>query len=110
MGDMSALREAVGCLCDDELARIKELHGETYASIHEAYGVLAEELYEARHEVKALRGHVKDLLEDLPEEDVDDICCDLNEAWWRAINAACELIQVAAVCKKARDGMGGGSA
>ena len=30
-----------------EETRIKKLHGEKYHSLHEAYGVLKEELYEA---------------------------------------------------------------
>ena len=103
MGNMSELREAVSRILDEEISRIKDRYGETYASIHEAYGVLAEELHEARQEVKGLRAYVKDLLTDLPFEDRDDLRCDLNEAYWHSLNGACELIQVAAVCKKALD-------
>jgi hypothetical protein len=110
MGNMSELRDAVSRVLNEEIARIKNQYGETYASIHEAYGVLAEELHEARNEVKVLRSHVKDLLVDLPFEDRDDLRCDLNEAYWHALNGACELIQVAAVCRKAMDGLGGGGA
>lgn len=109
MGDMSELRDAVSRVLDEEIARIKARYGETYASIHEAYGVLSEELHEARHEVKGLRAYIKDLLDDLPDEDPNDLRCDLNEAWWLALNAACEYIQVAAVCRKAMDGLGGGA-
>lgn len=110
MGSMSELRDAVSRVLDEEIARIKSRYGETYASIHEAYGVLSEELHEARHEVKGLRSYVKELLTDLPLEDRDVLLCDLNEAHWHALNGACELIQVAAVCRKAMDGLGGGDA
>lgn len=103
MGNMSELRDAVSRVLDEEISRIKARYGETYASIHEAYGVLSEELHEARQEVKGLRAYVKDLLSDLPFEDRDDLRCDLNEAYWHALNGACELIQVAAVCRKAMD-------
>ena len=109
MGDMSELRDAVSRVLDEEIARIKGCYGETYASIHEAYGVLSEELHEARREVKVLRAYVRDLLEDLPLECAGDLRCDLNEAYWHALNGACELIQVAAVCHKALDGLGGGA-
>ncbi len=110
MGNMSELRDAVSRVLDEETARIKKHYGETCASIHEAYGVLAEELHEARQEVKGLRAYVRDLLEDLPLEDAGDLRCDLGEAYWHAFNGACELIQVAAVCRKAMDGLGGGDA
>lgn len=109
MGNMSELRDAVFHVLDEEISRIKALYGETYASIHEAYGVLSEELHEARQEVKSLRAYVKDLMADLPFEDRDDLRCDLNEAYWHALNGACELIQVAAVCRKAIDGLSGGA-
>lgn len=109
MGNMSELRDAVSRVLDEEIVRIKGRYGETYASVHEAYGVLAEELHEARQEARELRAYVKDLLDDLPDEDPNDLRCDLNESYWHALNGACELIQVAAVCRKAMDGLGGGA-
>ena len=91
----------------EELQRARVDHGETYASMHEAYGVLCEELHEAGieyREIQAYEGMLSGAIhkgnEKLLRSELDVICS-------RAIRAACELVQVAAVCRKAMQGLEG---
>lgn len=58
MKDINAAKDA-------ELLRIKQNHGETYASIHEAYGVLAEEMHEAELEYVCAKDFFADLIESI---------------------------------------------
>ena len=98
---IEGVRKDVLVAAESELARAKEQFGEKYHSRHEAYGVLAEELYEVKHEMKWLAFHEEDLIGALHHD--DDVAIDhaLDALRCAAIRAACELIQVAAVCHKA---------
>lgn len=80
-------------------------HGEVFASLHEAYGVLAEELYEAGIEVKAVNGDAARIVELIHRDDGIGLVSALYAIEQRAILAACEMVQVAAVCAKAMGGI-----
>ena len=97
-------------MCDVERAvhyeetRIQQLHGEKYHSPHEAYGVLKEELLEADIELEHMSATEDGLLRAIHRNDTDTIKLAYDGIANRAVRAACELIQVAAVCRKAMGG------
>lgn len=86
---------------EHELARAREQFGEKYNSHHEAYGVLAEELYEVEREDEWIKTYTGDLLSALHLNDDDETKMALENLRCAALRAACELVQVAAVCRKA---------
>lgn len=85
----------------EELARAQVNHGETYASMHEAYGVLSEELYEADIEYHEVRAYEGMLISAIHKGESGLLRGELGIIFDRALQAACELVQVAAVAKKA---------
>jgi hypothetical protein len=86
---------------EHELARAREQFGEAYHSHHEAYGVLAEELYEVERENEWVKFYTNDLLRALHLNKDDAMQMALENLRGAALRAACELVQVAAVCRKA---------
>ena len=98
-------------LCDVEKAvhyeetRIKREHGEKYHTWHEAYGVLAEETYEADRELNTLGDSQDGMICAMHRNDADTLTLIYDRIAGCAIRAACELIQVAAVCRKALGGV-----
>lgn len=84
-----------------ELARAREQFGEKYHSHHEAYGVLAEELYEVDREKEWIKFYTNDLLIALHLNNSDATQMALENLRGAALRTACELVQVAAVCRKA---------
>lgn len=100
---MIHLIHGMNAMADWETAHAKTQHGEKYASLHEANGVLIEELQEGWDEGKALATLSDDLTRAIREgKNIRNVLADIKE---RAILAACEYIQVAAVAQKALDGM-----
>lgn len=91
----------------DELKRARDDHGYAYASPHEAYGVLSEEVYEAEAEMQTVTAFTRDLVWYIHSNDRDRLIDALGEIEESARRGACELIQVAAVCRKALAGLGG---
>ena len=87
-----------------ELRRIKQEHGENYASVHEAYGVLAEEMHEAELEYVCAKDMFADLIDSIHKGRRSMIDSELEGIERYAIKAACELVQVAAVCRKELNG------
>lgn len=88
-------------LIRQELALARKDHGEKFASPHEAYGVIAEELHEAEEEYRMVHEHRQTMLNALRFNSpslMDDACVDLRRT---ALLTACELIQVAAMAEKA---------
>lgn len=84
-----------------ELADAKRTHGEKYASPHEGYGVLMEELHEATVELRDLDSAITEqLIEDVHANDLEGIVCTLADVELTARHLACEAIQVAAVARK----------
>lgn len=98
---LDAILTAVSKEVDEELVRAREFHNPVFASNHEAYAVIKEELEEAECE----HAHFKTLV----SEFWTAVKCDddalsqelLLEMWQIAERAAAEWIQVAAMCRKA---------
>lgn len=91
---------------ENELLRAQTGYGHTFHSPHEGYGVLTEELFEARQEVERLTNTAQALLYDLHANDKQSMsnCLDVIEEY--ATLAACEYVQVAAVARKMRESLG----
>lgn len=103
---MEQMREQIRPHVERALAYAREKHGETFASWHEAYGVLSEEVMEVRQELRMIEAAMGDLIQSIHEHDEVDIQLDLSEIFRHAELAACEAIQVAAVCAKAKGSNG----
>lgn len=98
----------INAAVDRELERARAEYGQRYASIHEAYGVLMEEMHEAQAEIRDLDDYAAALIGVIHREDRRALFAELDVMGNRAIQAACELVQVAAVCRKAMEGIGDG--
>lgn len=90
---------------ESEADRAKEQWGARYHSWHEAYGVLAEEKHEVQHELKFLDYYWDDLNRALHGNQTNTTLDAVDNIRVAAIRAACELVQVAAVCSKASSGV-----
>lgn len=99
--------QEVSPIIDREAQRAKDNHGSGYASEHEAYGVLAEEVQEGWEEAELTSAQMADLLCAIRADDRSAIFDKLRRTQRHAMQACCEYIQVAAVCKKAMDWLGG---
>lgn len=106
---MIHLIHGLNAMADWETAHAKAQHGDRYASLHEANGVLIEELQEGWDEGKALSSLSDDLTRVIRTGEASPVREVLEAIKQRAILAACEYTQVAAVAQKALDGMGGES-
>ena len=97
----NALQTTIAAAVSTELIDAKRIHGERYASAHEGYGVLMEELHEATVELRDLDSLIREqTMEDLHENDLAGMICDLADVDLLARHLACEAIQVAAVARK----------
>lgn len=97
---MKELKEAVKVLMHEEYERAAERFGEKFNSPHEAYAVLKEEMEEAQKEMRYTLGQTEVYWTRIKENRITDGTLEVIEE--RALNAACELIQVAAMAYKAR--------
>lgn len=97
---MTHLTTPIAALVACEADRARDLHGRTYASHHEGYGVLAEEVQEAEEELSELRDSMQHLLRYIRVSCDPGIRLTLSAIKDSAIRAAAELTQVAAVCQK----------
>ena len=104
---MQNLTNAITNLALLEATNAKQNHGTTYASHHEAFGVLAEEVQEAFHELNTVKRNMDYLLRYIHADDVEGIRLAVDAIKAKAILAAAESVQVAAVCQKWLDMMGG---
>ena len=102
---MQHLTNAITNLVLLEDTNAKEVHGATYASHNEAFGVLAEEVQEADDDLGDVKRYMEHLLRYVRCDDVSGMRDALNAIQRTAVNAAAEAIQVAAVCEKWMDGM-----
>lgn len=100
MHDMTTIVHPINLLVSDEYDRATKLHGAVFASPHEGYGVLAEEVQEAGDEVDIIDAVMRQLLLSIREEKNQAIADYANYIGDRAVQAAAELIQVAAMCEK----------
>ena len=98
--DMTTIVHPINLLVSDELDRASKLHGATFASAHEGFGVIAEEVQEVGDELEIAEGYLSTMLVFIREGDsqrIADVADCLRD---RAVNAAAELVQVAAMCEK----------
>lgn len=99
-GKMEALTGAVDGLVNMEYMRAGAIHGLTFQSGHEGYGIIAEEVQEARECMERIEAVMYQLLKSLRLED-DRATCDLSKYILdSAIQGAAELVQVGAMCRK----------
>ena len=91
--------EGVTYLIQNELDMASEENGSEFASDHEAFSVILEEVAEAKDEfailVDCLHGLWRSVRQDNKDEDI------LKDIERHARRLACEAIQVAAMAKKA---------
>ena len=89
-------------LAHAEKARAQKQYGQTYASMHEGVGVLAEEVQEAGDSLADMVTALDTLIRvHRRGEDTGD---GLREIYRYALLTAAECVQVAAVCLKAAKG------
>ena len=98
--DMTTIVHPINLLVADERDRASKIHGAVFASAHEGFGVIAEEVQEVGDEMEIAEGNLSTMLALIREGDsqrIADVADCLRD---RAVNAAAELIQVAAMCEK----------
>lgn len=98
--DMTTIVQPINLLVSDELDRASKLHGAVFASAHEGFGVIAEEVNESDNECQRCKTGLRYLIDAIQREcneDITDISDQIRDA---AVNAAAELVQVAAMCEK----------
>lgn len=92
----------VNILVKDEYERAAGIWGEVFTDAHQGYGVIAEEIQEAGDELEKVEGVMYQLLaaiRDSKGKAISDLADYMQE---KAVNAAAECIQVAAMCHKMR--------
>ena len=82
----------------NELEYIKKRHGEQYNTPHEGYAVMAEEIEELFEALEGIRENSSKVWKSVKINILDDTAITLIRS--RALAAAEEAIQVAAVCDK----------
>lgn len=98
--DMTSIVQPINLLAADEYDRAAGIHGALFASTHEGYGVIAEELQEAVTEVERAQKVMYHLLSAIHKEKPQTICDMADHIRDAVINGAAEMIQVAAMCEK----------
>lgn len=97
---MKKLLDKVTGLVGEELEEANKNNPPLFHSMHEGYGVIAEEMLEVEDESSWLERNMRSLLMAIQRDDwecVKDIALALKVT---AINTACECIQVAAMSDK----------
>lgn len=97
---MRHLLNEVRPVVESEKTRAQVNFGRLYASPHEGFGVMAEELFEANNEVVSIVAIKTWLMTAMHDDDTEQMLCALEEMAEHAALAACEYIQVAAVAQK----------
>lgn len=90
-----------------ETGRAKHTHGVRFASDNEGYGVLAEEIQEAKDEVFDAEDMLDSLLRKVRHAETEGVQSTLEKIQHKALCGACECIQIAAVCQKWMDSIVG---
>lgn len=98
--DMPTIVQPINLMVSDEYDRAAEIHGKVFASAHEGYGVIAEELQEAMTELERAQGVMYQLLKAIHQEKPQSVADFADYIRDQAVNAAAELVQVAAMCEK----------
>ena len=97
---MNAIENDVRALVDKELAAANERFPQ-FHSAHEGWAVILEEQIELGAEFEKIRGYMGDIFNKIIEN--NSVSIEIGILQMYAINAACEAIQVAAMCKKFLD-------
>lgn len=98
--NMTSIVHPINLLVSDEYDRAAKIHGNVFASAHEGYGVIAEELQEAATELERAQGVMYQLLKAIHQEKPQSIVDYADYIRDVAVNGSAELIQVAAMCTK----------
>lgn len=98
--DMSTIVHPVNLLVDAEYERAEQLHGAVFASPHEGYGVISEEVLEMQKENAKIVSGCQTLLAFIQQENMQKVMDTADAIRDAAVNAAAESIQVAAMCQK----------
>lgn len=98
---MNKLKAAVTELVEKELSLASEQHGEKFQSHHEAYAVILEEVEETLVEVEFVKHWIKVLWTAIKDDNFTNTETSFKLIEEKAILAACEAIQVAAMAEKA---------
>lgn len=99
---IAELERHINGLVAEELKNAATIHPPKFTSLHEAYAVIAEERDEAWEELDMLEDWLHQAWERIKADDAKGAYIYLLNAERRAIAAAAELVQVAAMCRKAR--------
>lgn len=94
---------------ESELQEARKNNGHYFHSNHEGFAVLAEEAQEADDEAKSVGGSVKVLFHWLRMDNPERMKHVLTNIRYKAIQAAAEFIQVAAMAEKMIESMEEGS-
>lgn len=89
----------IGELIQAELDRANEKFPQ-FASSHEGYAILLEEIEEAENEMNSIKSWLEELWEEIKLNDLEHQKIHIEDIQDRAKNAIEELIQVAAMCEK----------
>lgn len=92
--------QPINLLVSDEYDRAASIHGEVFASSHEGYGVIAEEVQETQEELEYVEKYMSGLLTAIRGTDKQNVIDWADSVRDVAVNAAAEAIQVAAMCEK----------
>lgn len=101
---MEELLNEVEQAAKNELARANKVHP-LFNSLHETYGVLAEELDEARESFKYTEEAFDKFFMCMRKDHYGSARDYLEDVWAGATDCAAEMIQVAAMAQKAMDGI-----
>lgn len=99
---MKELIKAIDSLVSDEIKAAADTHPPKFSSLHEGYAVVLEERDEAKDEIDIMDDWLLRAWDCIKVDDTKGAECYFLNAERRAIMAAAELIQVAAMCRKAR--------
>lgn len=100
---MQELIEKVQEIVAFELNRANTIHPPKFNSMHEAYAVILEELEEAEREISIFKGALEwSVWSNIKDDCYEMACAGFKDIEKIAIAAAAEMIQVAAMCRKAR--------
>ena len=97
---MNAVENQVRQLVEVELAAANERFPQ-FHSAHEGWAVILEEQIELGAELEKIRGYMGDIFNKIIEN--NSVSMEIGILQMYAINAACEAIQVAAMCQKFLD-------
>lgn len=98
---MDAVKNDIKKLIDKELDAANEVNPQ-FVNMHEAYGVIKEELEEAEDECEKAGRYLNIAWLNIKHDNIINTKTCLADVYKAAMNLAVEAVQVAAMCKKAQ--------